>query len=110
MSKWHRSTGSYRSPPLRDPSSPDQPPAVSLPDKRAVLVRNLLQNTAEAGDIPLDTPVVLSTSLPFLDVLDTDVERAILRTGNTAPGLDEILTCILQTAWPLIKHLVCQLF
>jgi hypothetical protein len=110
MSKWHRSTGSYRSPPLRDPSSPDQPPAVSLPDKRAVLVRNLLQNTAEAGDIPLDTPAVPSTSLPFPDVLDTDVERAILRTGNTAPGLDEIPTCILQIAWPLIKHLVCQLF
>jgi ribonuclease HI len=110
ISKWHKSMGSYRSPPLKDPSSPNMPLATTLPEKRAVLARNLLHNPSEVGDTPLDAPTVPITALPFPTVLDTDVERAILRTRNTAPGADEIPTCILQTAWPLIKDRVCQLF
>lgn len=110
MTKWHKSKGSYRSPPLKDPLSPSRLPAISLPDKRDILVRNLLQNPSEAGDILLDTPTVPSIALPFPLVQDTDVERAILQAGNTALGADEIPTSILQAAWPLIKDRVGQLF
>ena len=110
MSKWHKSSGSYRSPPLKDPQLPDSPLAVSLPAKRAVLVNNLLKNTAEVGDIPLDCPSVPIASLPFPDITEADIERAILCAGNTAPGADEIPTLILKTAWPLIKDKVRLLF
>jgi hypothetical protein len=108
MSKWHKSSGTYRSPPLKDPQHPDSPLAVSLADKRAVLVNNLLKNTAEVGDIPVDCPSVPCAVLPFPDVTEADIEKAI--AGNTAPGADEISTCILRTAWPLVKDNARLLF
>jgi hypothetical protein len=61
-------------------------------------------------DILLDTLTIPSTALPFSLVQNSDVKRAILQAGNTVPGADEILTCILQAAWLLIKSIVCQLF
>jgi hypothetical protein len=73
MSKWHKSTDSFQTPPLKDPLSPDLPTATALPAKRAVLARNLLQNQAEAGDIPLDTPAVSQTALPFPEITITDI-------------------------------------
>ncbi|EED11974.1 hypothetical protein TSTA_000510, partial [Talaromyces stipitatus ATCC 10500] len=75
---------------------------ITVHEKRDVLVRNLLQNSAEAGDIPLDSPVP-STSLYFPDISMLQVEESVLQAGNTAPGADEIPTCILKVAWPLIK-------
>src|SRR6201990_1382695 len=110
MSKWHKSAGSFQMPPLKDPQPPTQPPAACLPAKRAVLAKNLLQRQADAGDIPLDAPTVPSTTIPFPEVGATDVERAILRAGNTAPGVDEIPTALLRLAWPLIKDRVCLLY
>ena len=95
MSKWHKSTGSFQTPPLKDPYHPNQPLATTLPEKRAVLARNLLQNPLEVEDIPLNTPAVPSTALPFPTILITDVERAILQTGNTAPRADKISTGVL---------------
>ena len=56
MAGWHKSTGSFRSPPLRDPMNPGSEPAVTLATNREVLARNLLQNVAEAEGIPMDTP------------------------------------------------------
>ncbi|EED16913.1 reverse transcriptase, putative [Talaromyces stipitatus ATCC 10500] len=103
MSKWHKSTGTLRSPPLKDPLRPNSFPAVATHEKRDVLVRNLLQNSAEAGDIPLDSPAVPTTSLYFPDISMIQVEESVLQAGNTAPGADEIPTCILKVAWPLIK-------
>ncbi|EED20792.1 hypothetical protein TSTA_039860, partial [Talaromyces stipitatus ATCC 10500] len=93
----------FRSPPLKDPLRPSSLPAVTIHEKRDVLVRNLLQNSAEAGDIPLDSPAVPITSLYFPDISMSQVEESILQAGNTAPGADEIPTCILKVAWPLIK-------
>ncbi len=110
MTKWHRSTGSYRSPPLKDPRSPDAPPASSIPGKRDVLVSTLLQNTAEVGDISLDSPTVPQASLPFSEITATEVKNAIVLAGNTAPGADEIPTRILQIAWPIIETQVLWLF
>jgi hypothetical protein len=110
MSKWHKSTGSFQTPPLRDPLSPELPPATTLLAKRAVLARNLLQNQAEAGDIPLDSPAVPQTALPFPEITITDIERTVLQTRNTSPGADEVPTTIPQLAWPQIKLRVLQLY
>ncbi|KAF7174223.1 hypothetical protein CNMCM6106_008360 [Aspergillus hiratsukae] len=110
ISKWHKSVGSYRSPPLNDPLRPDNPPAVSIQEKRDLLVRNLLQNTAEAGDIPLDCPAVPRAALPFPEITMAQVEKAILKAGNTAPGEDELSTNILKIAWPMIKDQTLALF
>lgn len=101
---------SYRSPPLKDPLRPDEPPAVSTQEKRDLLVRNLLQNTAEAGDIPLDCPAVPQAALPFPEITMVQVERAILKAGNTAPGEDELQTNIFKVARPLIKDKILALF
>ena len=110
MSKWHKSAGSYRSPPLNDPSRPDEPPAVSIHEKRDLLVCNLLQNTAEAGDIPLDCPAVPNASLPFPEITMVQVEKAILKADNTAPGEYELSTNILKFAWRLIEDKTLTLF
>ncbi|EED17319.1 hypothetical protein TSTA_111550, partial [Talaromyces stipitatus ATCC 10500] len=103
MSKWHKSTGTFRSPPLKDPLRPNSFPAATIHEKRDVLVRNLLQNLAEAGDILLDSPAVPTTSLYFPDITMVQVEESVLQAGNTAPSSDKIPTCILKVAWPLIK-------
>jgi endonuclease/exonuclease/phosphatase (EEP) superfamily protein YafD len=110
MSKWHKTTGSYRSPPMKDPLQPDCPPAVGIQEKRDVLARNLLQNSAEAGDIPLDTPTASIRSLPFPAISMAQVERAVLHAGNTTPGNDKLPTSILKAAWPLIKDKVLALY
>jgi hypothetical protein len=110
MSKWHKTTGSYRSPPMKDPLRPDNPPAVALHEKCDILARNLLQNSAEAGDIPLETPAVPTCSLPFLDITMAQIEKAVLYTGNTTLGSDELPISIFKTAWSLIKDKVLTLY
>jgi len=98
MTKWHKSTGTYRSPPFKDPQNPTHSLAIDTSDKRDILVRNLLSNTAEAGDIPFDAPVVPVRSINFPAITTADIRKAILKAGNTAPGQDEITTAILQVA------------
>ncbi|EED15786.1 hypothetical protein TSTA_009110, partial [Talaromyces stipitatus ATCC 10500] len=93
----------FQSPPLKDPLRSNSFPAVTIHEKRDILVQNLLQNSAEVGDIPLDSPTVPSTSLYFPDISMLQVEESVLQAGNTAPGADKIPTCILKVAWPLIK-------
>ena len=110
MTKWHKSTGSYRSPPLKDPTRPDLPPATTISAKMDTLARNLLQNVAEVGDIPLDSPAVSNSSLPFPEITDTEVCKAVLNVRNTSPREDEITTEVLQIGWTLIKTLVISLF
>jgi hypothetical protein len=88
----------------------EAPKAVTLSAKRKVLIRNLLQNTAEVGDIPLDSPAVPYALLPFLEITDVEIYNAVLGAGNTAPRKDEIPTLVLKVGWPLIKSLVTTLF
>jgi hypothetical protein len=76
MSKWHKTTGTYRSPPMKDPQHPDNPLTATLQEKCDILARNLLQNTAKAGDILIDIPAISSRSLPFPDISMAQVERA----------------------------------
>jgi hypothetical protein len=47
---------------------------VTIQAKYNILVCNLLQNSAEAGDILLDIPAVLSKSLPLPEITIAQVE------------------------------------
>jgi len=95
MTKWHQSTGIYRSPPLKDPSHPDNPPAKSIEEKRELLVAELLTSKAEAGDIPSDTPTAATRHIDFPLITAEDARKAVIEAGNTAPGADEVPTAIL---------------
>jgi ribonuclease HI len=110
MTKWHQSTGAYRSPPLADPQDPTAPLAASTQEKRNLLVKNLLTNTAEVGDIPFDSPTIAVREIPFPPITAQDIRIAILKAGNTAAGADEIPTKVLQVAWPQIESVVLDLF
>lgn len=110
IAKWHKTQGSFRSPPLRDPLSPDSPPAQSTAEKIEVIVRNLLTKQTEVEDIPLSSPSVARNSLPFPNLTPEEVSSSILDAGNTTPGKDEIPTAALLLAWPHISNLVLELF
>jgi Endonuclease-reverse transcriptase len=110
MTKWHQSTGRYRSPPLIDPQNPTGAPANNASEKRDLLIRELLTNTADAGDVSFDAPAVAARDIPFPATTAQDIRKAILGAGNTAPGTDEIPTKVLQLAWPLIESWVLTLF
>ena len=110
MTKWHQSTSNFRSPPLVDLQDPTGTPAKSTNEKRDLLVKELLTNSAEAGDILFDVPMVASRNISFPEITAQDIREAILKAGNTAPGLNEIPTKVLQLAWPLIEAKVLTLF
>ena len=55
-----------------------------MEEKRDILVRNLLTNTAEAGDIPFDSPTMATRKINFPPITVTDICKAILKAGNTA--------------------------
>lgn len=110
MMKWHKSTGSYRSPPMKDPSNPDGPLATTLADKRDILLRHLLQEAAEVGDIPLDSPTAPATALPFPEITSQEISKAILGVGSTTPGEDEITTTVLKAGWILLERPITALF
>ncbi|KAI1002864.1 hypothetical protein K3495_g5339 [Podosphaera aphanis] len=98
IAKWHKSKGTFRTPPLKDPLNPEAPPAESIEDKRNLLARNLLSNQSEVEDIPTTTPTVATTSLPFPPPTSDEVSQSNLGAGNTTPGKDEIPTGVLRLA------------
>lgn len=110
MTKWHTSTGAYRSPPFADPQNPLTGLSANISVKREILIRNLLTNTAIAGDIPFDAPSAAARLVEFPPITVIDIRNAILRTASTAPGIDEIPTLILKAAWPQIERYVLTLF
>jgi hypothetical protein len=110
MTKWHQSMGSYRSPPLIGPQQPASLPARSIEEKQALLIKELLTNTAKAGDIPGSSPAVTAQSIPFPLITPKDIYKSILGAGNTALGMDEIPMPVLWLAWPQIKSRVLDLF
>ena len=71
---------------------------------------NLLERTAEAGDILADTPAVPATALPFPPLTIEEIRNLILKASNTTPGADEVPTKILQAAWIVIEPSVVSLF
>ena len=97
-------------PPLGDLQDPSALPAASIQSKRDLLVKNLLMNTAEVGDIPFDSPTTAIRNIKFPHITARDIRKAVLEAGNTAPGSDENPTKILQIAWPQIEPFVITLF
>src|SRR5438045_6567719 len=110
MTKWHKTTGAYHSPPFTDLQNLHLGLAASMEEKRDILVWNLLTNTAEAGDIPFDSPTMATHKINFPPIMVADICKVILKAGNTAPGLDKIPTAILKVAWPLIETHIHILF
>jgi ribonuclease HI len=110
MTKWHQTTGTYRSPPFHDPQNRNTGLTSNISGKRDILVRNLLTNSAEAGDIPFDAPTTASRQVDFPPITAPDIRKSILGAGNTTPGLDEIPTTVLKLAWPLIETRILSLF
>ena len=86
ITKWHKSTGTSRSPPFKDPQNPTHSLAADTSDKRDILIQNLLSNTAKARDILFDAPVALVRSINFPAITTADIRKAILEAGNTALG------------------------
>jgi hypothetical protein len=82
-----------------DPQNPTGAPANSTSEKKDLLIRELLTNTAEAGDIPFDTPVVVARDIPFLVITAQDIRKIILGAGNITPGIDKILRARLDRAY-----------
>lgn len=109
LTKRHKSIGKFHSAPLKDPEQPDTPLAITPTEKSEILMRNLLTNHAEVGDIPLDAASVPRALLPFPTVTLEEMETAVINAGNTAPEIDEIPTSTLKHAWPLIKEYIKQL-
>ena len=95
MTKWHQSTGIYRSPLFKDPSHLDNLSAKSIEEKRELLVAELLINKAEAGDIPPDTSIVTTRHIDFPFITAEDARKAVIEAGNTALRADEVPTAIL---------------
>jgi hypothetical protein len=60
-----------------------------------LLIKELLTNIAEAGDIPHDSLIVVSRDILFLETTLKDIRKSILGAGNIAPGVDEIPTKVL---------------
>jgi hypothetical protein len=110
MTKWHKSTGAYRSPLFTDLENPHASLAADINKKQDILIRNLLINFAEAGDIPFDSPTAATCKIAFPPITAAETCKAILEAGNTALGLDEIPTAILKVAWPIIEPLILTLF
>ncbi|KAI1007062.1 hypothetical protein K3495_g1149 [Podosphaera aphanis] len=95
--KWHKSTGTFRSSPLKDTRFPEFPSAVTLTENIKVMVDNLLVNSAE-------------TTLPFPPLTLEEIRRSGLNAGNTSTGADEVPTAILRLVWPLIESHILNLF
>lgn len=106
MTKWHKSTGNFRSIPLKDPRFPDRPPVTTLAEKREILISNLLKNHTAIGDISLDSPTTAVRSIIFPPFSQLEIQESILKTSNATPGADEAPTAILRIAWPLIENYV----
>src|SRR5271157_660023 len=100
MTKWHKSTRAYYSPSFADLQNPHLGLAARIKEKRDILLYNLFTNLAEVSNIPFDSPTAATCKIDFPPVTVTDIRKSILGAGNTTPGLDEIPTAVLKTAWP----------
>lgn len=110
VSKWHKSKGQFRTPPLVDPLRSENEPAQTPEEKRDVILRNLLSNNTQTEDIPNRVPTVAHVSLPFPKFNEFEITEAILRVRSTTPGRDGISTALLRIAWPLISDIILDLF
>jgi ribonuclease HI len=82
--------------------------------ERAIILRKeKLERRDASDDIPDPwTPTVFPTQrIPFSSYIPvSEVQDALLRTGNTTPGMDGITTKMLQAIWPSISHVTTLLY
>ncbi|KAK1837503.1 endonuclease reverse transcriptase, partial [Colletotrichum chrysophilum] len=112
MFAWHKATGSFQTPPLREENKPDT--LVSQPkEKRDLFARVLFGNAAISADIPLESPAPHlhpKAKLPFPQITKDEVQSPVFSAGNTTPGSGGITAAVLKTAWPLIEDIVFFLY
>ncbi|KZL65521.1 endonuclease reverse, partial [Colletotrichum incanum] len=110
MVRWHKATGSFQTPPLRDENNPAT--VISRPkEKRDLFARVLLRNAAISANIPAESPGPrLEAKLPSPKVTKDEIQTAIFSAGSTTPGSDGITTAVLKTARLVIKDIVFSLY
>jgi hypothetical protein len=105
MRNWARSTGQFRSPALVDTEGTKH---VSAEEKAPLLRATHLPQDRQAEDIPWTAPPPQERRWPAITM--EEVERSILRAGNTAPGQDEVPPDALKLAWPELGEEVHGLY
>ena len=105
MTKWARSLGQHRSPPM---TGADGTTAVSTAEKIALLRSSLLP--ADRAALDVEAAQIPATGDQWPPLSEWEVEEAILRAKNTAPGPDEVPPAALKLAWPVLGGFVRRLF
>lgn len=107
--RWATSQGSFRAPPIRTAAGTH---AASTAGKIAALREAHLPADRSDRDLPVPSAEEGGTTQkqPWSRVHMGEVEEAVLRAGNTAPGADEIPPAALKLAWPRISHAVHVLY
>lgn len=103
MVEWYKTRVICRSSPLVDPRYPELSPVTTLSEKRDILLNNFLVNTAQTGDILMNSPAIPIRSVEFPSLTEEKTQESLFRVGNTAPGSIEIPSPVIKLAWPLIK-------
>ncbi|XP_044715319.1 reverse transcriptase (RNA-dependent DNA polymerase) domain-containing protein [Hirsutella rhossiliensis] len=106
--RWLKSPGSFQAPPLQV----DGRVYETQLEKATALRQATLERRTANDDIPDPwVPVKAGTTIPFADRVSVEETRdAILRTGNTSPGSDNITVRMLRAVWHAIGSLVHQLY
>lgn len=105
MTKWGSTRGQHGSPPL---TATDGSTAVSAAEKIALLRSALLPDDRTARD--LAEPSIPAEGQVWPPFTEWEVEQAVLRAKNTAPGLDEIPPAALKLAWPTLGSFIRRLY
>lgn len=106
--RWLKAPGALQPPPLQVgdvvyETQHDKAEAL----RRATLERRTAEDDTADPWIPIEPP----WPIPFSqDVTPEEVRDAMLRTGNTSPGADNITVKLLQACWPTIGSHVCRLY
>ncbi|KAM3549518.1 hypothetical protein ARSEF4850_008810, partial [Beauveria asiatica] len=82
-------------------------------EKAMVLRKEKLERRDASDDIPdaWQPTVDPAKGIPFAETISTkEIEKAVLRTGNTTPGSDGITTKMLQAAWSHIARPLTTLY
>ena len=111
--KWPTSTRKYTTPPIQ---KPDGLLATSNKEKRDALKQVLLTPTAQScgnssttglADLYIESRDFV---MEWYTCSSKEVEEAILRSGNTSPGVDETPPLIIRKVWPILANEITLLF
>ena len=84
--------------------------ASSINNKKNLLRLTHLPATRSDADILIPEGAQDGTTRVWPDLTLHEIEQALLKANNTAPGADEISTEAIKKAWPYISNLICSLF